>query len=380
MENLLDFYKIRIEDMLSLLESLVRHESPSTDKTLVDALSRHLHKVLEERGAQVTVHPREAVGDLLLAKWNAEAPGSPIMLMGHMDTVWPGGTLDHDVPVRRDENRFSGPGALDMKAGIVIALEAIRGLQDRGEMPERPIWMLLTSDEEIGSDNSRELILQLASSVALCLVMEPAAENEGLKTSRKGLAAYRITARGRAAHAGNAPEEGSNAIVELAHQAIALHALNQLRKGTSVSVTMIQGGTAENVIPAEASLYADARFFSADEARRVDETIRGLSPVLMGCTLEISGGITRHPMERTELMIKNFERAQKIAAEIGFSLGEAAVGGGSDGSLTAQAGVSTLDGLGAHGDGMHALHEHVLIRSLPRRAALVAGILRDWPI
>jgi glutamate carboxypeptidase len=335
---------------------------------------------VEALGAQVTVFPREAVGDIRLAKWNAASPGKPILLLTHMDTVWPLGTLTDAVPLRQEEGRLHGPGALDMKAGIAIAMEAIRGLQARQTFPQRPLWLLLTSDEETGSDHSRELIVEIAQQCALCLVMEPATENEGLKTWRKGIGSYTITAKGRAAHSGDAPEAGINAIIELAHQAIVLQGLNRLRQGTSVSITQIQGGIAGNVIPPQAACYVDMRFLVAAEGEQTDAAIRGLTPVLPGSDLHISGGIHRMPMERDAQMIETFQRAKSIAEKIGLPLAEGGTGGVSDGNLVAAAGIPTLDGMGGHGAGMHALHEHVLIRSLPRRAALLAALLQDWPL
>lgn len=378
MTDLLSFFTDRTPVMLELLENLVRHESPSHDKGYVDQLGSYLHHHLEKLGAVIEVHPRAAVGDIRLAKWNTNAAGTPILILVHLDTVWPVGTLANTMPLKHEEGKLYGAGVLDMKAGIAIALEAIRGLQDRGEFPERPIWMLLTTDEETGSEHSQDLILETARECGLCLVMEPAAENEGLKTSRKGIAKYWVTALGLASHAGNAPEAGINAIVELAHQMLALHNLNRLRQGTSVSVTQVEGGSAGNVIPARASCFVDVRFFYAEEAERVDAAIKGLQTALFGSRLEIRGGVVRYPMQRDETMIKTVEQAQQIAQRLGIPLGEAAVGGGSDGNLTAAAGIPTLDGLGGYGNGMHALHEHVLVRSLARRAALVAAILRDW--
>jgi len=377
-QEMVPFFQNRTDDMLAHLETLVRYETPTHDKTLVDELGTHLHQTLESLGATVEVIPRDTVGDIRLAKWNADTDGLPILILVHLDTVWQAGTLDSLVPFVRHDTKLHGPGVLDMKAGIVIALEAIRGLQERGEFPNRPIWMLLTTDEEKGSDHSQELIIETAKSCGLCLVMEPATENEGIKTSRKGIARYTVQANGKAAHAGVAPEEGVNAIIELAHQAIAINKLNNLRKGTSVSVTMIEGGTTGNVIPAEASLYVDVRFFYTEEAERVDQAITSLSPATFGSTLSIQGGIHRMPLERTEAVVNSYQQAKRLADSIGLPLAEGAVGGVSDGNVVAQAGIPVLDGMGGHGDGLHALHEHVLIRSLHRRAALMAMILRDW--
>ncbi len=376
-QDLLAYFTARTESMVSLLENLVRHESPSRDKALVDTLSLYLHDILIELGADVTLILREKVGNMRLAKWNAEKTGQPILLLAHLDTVWPAGTLETSMPLRRDESRLFGPGVLDMKAGIVIALEAIHGLRERNELPDSPLWLLLTTDEETGSTHSRKLIVELAQQCRLVLVLEPAADNGGLKTSRKGISEYTVKARGVASHAGLAPEEGVNAVVELAHQTLKIHSLNNLRKGTSVSVTQVSGGITNNIIPPEASCYVDVRFFYKEEAERVDEAIQSLSPVLPGSSLEITGGIDRLPMERTEQVVYWFQKARGLAENLGFSLDEAAVGGVSDGNLTAGAGIPTLDGLGAQGAGAHALHEHILIRSLPRKAALLAAILRE---
>jgi len=373
MDTLLDYFTQQTEGLATQVEKLVGYPSPSQDKKLVDALGAYLHTQLQDLGATVGVFPRQQVGDMLLAKW--EAPGTPILLLGHMDTVW---KAENSPPTHRDAGRLFGAGALDMKAGIAIALETIRGLRARGAFPARPVWLLLTSDEETGSEHSRELILETARQCGLVLVLEPAAENEGLKTSRKGIGRYWVAAHGTAAHAGNAPEEGVNAIIELAHQAITLHKLNQLRRGTSVSVTQIEGGTAGNVIPAQARLYVDVRFFDAEEAERVDSAIKNLQPALFGSQLAISGGIGRLPMERDAMIVRAYQQAKAIAAGLGLPLPEAAVGGVSDANLTAAAGIPTLDGLGGQGDGMHAQHEHVLIRSLPRRAALLAALLQNW--
>lgn len=380
MSELLEFFKSRTDSIIQQLETLVHYESPSEDKTLNDLLGEYCLHQFQKLGAQVQIFPRETVGDILLGKWNTEAQGKPLLILTHRDTVWAQGTVAHKIPFRRDEYKLYGAGVLDMKAGIAIAWEAIAGLQALNAFPNRPIWMLITSDEESGSTHSRELIVDLSRQAALCLVMEPSGENEGLKSARKGIARYWISAKGRASHAGAAPEEGINAILELAHQTIALQALNQLRQGTSVSVTQIQGGSANNVIPESASLYTDVRFFYREEAERVHAAITELEPALMGCELEIKGGIDRYPMERNEEMVRAVQQAQQIAADLGLSLGEATVGGVSDGNLTASAGVPTLDGLGGHGEGMHALHEHVLIRSLWRRAALVANLLKQWPL
>lgn len=377
MNELLDFFAARTEDMVALLEQLVRLESPTSSKAHLDRLSAQVGALCEALGADVVVHPRAETGDLRVAIWNRDAPGRPIMLLAHLDTVWPPGTLD-TMPIRREGGRFYGPGAADMKGGVVVALEAIRGLRDRGEMPPRPIWLFLNTDEETGSGHSRALIEELAQQAGLVLVMEPATEEEALKVWRKGIARYTLSITGRAAHAGNAPEAGINAIIEAAHQALALHALNDLPNGTSVSVTRIAGGIAGNVIPPEASLFADVRFLKASEAQRVDAVVRALGPTLPGAQVAVSGGIDRGPMEHNEQMARTVTQARAIAASIGLELHTGGSGGASDGNFTAALGVPTLDGLGGAGTGLHAAHEQVIIGSLPRRAALLARLLCDW--
>lgn len=377
MSELLDFFANRTERMVALLDELVRLESPTSSKPHVDRLSEHIADRCVALGAQVTLYPRAEVGDLRVAVWNGDAPGHPILLLAHLDTVWPVGTLE-TMPIRQEGGRFFGPGAVDMKAGVVVALETIRGLRERGEMPSRPIWLFLNSDEETGSTHSRDLIEDLAKQAGLVLVMEPATEEEALKTWRKGIARYTVTLTGRASHAGNAPEAGINAIIEAAHQALALHRLNDLPNGTSVSVTRISGGIAGNVIPPEATLFVDVRFLKASEAQRVDAAIRALGPVLPGAQVAVTGAIDRGPMEHNELMARTYAQARAIAGSIGLELHAGGSGGASDGNFTAALGVPTLDGLGAAGSGLHAADEQAMIRSLPRRAALLAALLCEW--
>ena len=377
MSEFLDFFYDRTAQMVETLGQLVLFESPTLSKEHVDKLGEHVAGMCSNLGAEVAVFPLEEVGDVRLAMWNADAPGKPIMFLTHLDTVWPVGTLE-TMPLREEDGLLYGPGVLDMKAGVVVALEAIRGLLDRDEMPNRPIWMFFNTDEEIGSLYSRELIHEKAAEVGLVLVMEPGTETEAVKTSRKGLARYTVRTEGRAAHSGFAPEEGINAVIEAAHQALALHELNDLPNGTSVSVTVVQGGFTINVIPPEAKLETDVRFFKAAEAERVDRAVKALTPVLPGAKVHIEGAIDRGPMEYTEQTKRLFGQLKAIGASIGLELHESASGGASDGNFTAAMGVPTMDGLGGGGTGLHAAHEQVIIRSLPRRAALLARLLVDW--
>jgi glutamate carboxypeptidase len=375
---LVQYYHERIGDLVALTTELASYETPSASKPHVDRLANCIEVKLHVLQAEVERLPREQVGDILLARWNARSAGKPIMFMLHMDTVWPVGTLQNR-PVHVEGDRLIGPGTWDMKGGIALALTAIKGLQDRGEFPDRPVWALFTSDEETGSLHSWGLIEKCAAQVGLCLVAEIAMPDGGLKTWRKGVAQYTVHVTGRASHAGNAPEKGINAVVELAHQTLRLTELNRPDEGTSVSVTVVNGGTASNVIPAEAMAQVDVRFMTRAEAERIDHALSHLQPVLDGARIEANLTARRRPpMERDATMIRSYEQARTIAAGLGFDLPEGGSGGGSDGNITARIGVPTLDGLGPMGEGAHAANEQVVISSMPRRAALLDRIIAAW--
>lgn len=378
MSDFVSYFQSQQQAMVDLITTLVNYESFTSSKPDVDRLGAFMEPQFRSLGASsVTRIPQENVGDFLLAKWNEDAPGKPIMFLIHIDTVWPIGTLT-ERPPKIEDGKLWGPGAIDMKGGITIVLTALRGLNELGEFPNRPVWVLMTSDEEVGSIYSEQTICDLAKQSGLVLVMEPATPTEALKTSRKGVATFTIRVEGRPSHAGNAPEKGINAIMELAYQAIALNAMNDLKNGTSVSVTMIKGGSATNVIPAEATASIDVRTLTAYAYTDISEKINSLQPVVPGAKLSVEQGHSRGPMERNNKMQRDFAQIQAIGKSIGQDVREDSSGGGSDGNFTAMLGVSTLDGLGPAGDGLHALHEHVIIESLPRRAALLAAVLRDW--
>ena len=378
MSELLRWFEDRRQAMVDELSELVRLETPTRDKVAVDRCGDLLQSRLEALGASVQRIPQQEVGDMRLASWHADAPGPPILFLTHCDTVWPLGTLAARPPRIDDEGRFFGPGAIDMKGGIVIMLTALRGLVERNELPRRPVRVLVTSDEELGSRYSEALIMETAADCGLVLVMEPATKEGALKTWRKGVASYDLLAEGRASHAGNAPEQGINAIVELAQQICALNEMNDLQHGTSVSVTVVEGGITTNVIPPRATAQVDVRALTVRAQADVDAAILGLQARVPGARLQVTRHHRRDPMERNEQMIAAFGQARAIGAELGLTVREDGSGGGSDGNFTAAAGITTLDGLGPQGDGLHAEHEHVIINSLPQRAALVAGILRDW--
>ncbi|MDX9831517.1 MAG: M20 family metallopeptidase [Anaerolineae bacterium] len=359
--------------MEALLTELVELESPSNDKLAVDRLARFIAARLEAIGAAVEILPQTEAGDHVRARWGQGEGGT--LLLCHMDTVWDVGTLARR-PVRMEEGRLYGPGALDMKGGICNALWAIGALQELDLLPSRRVTLLLTSDEETGSRTSRAVLQAEAQLHDRVLVLEPAQPpNAALKTWRKGTGAYRVTATGRAAHAGVDHAKGINAIEELAYQILVLQSLTDYEVGTTVNVGVVGGGSRSNVVPQEARARVDVRVMDEIQAARLDARIRGLRPHLEGATLEISGGIGRPPMVRTPAVAALYAQAAALAAEMGFAVAEAGSGGGSDGNFTAALGIPTLDGLGAAGDGAHAEHEHVVLSSLPERAALLAAML-----
>ncbi len=375
MSELLNYFTDRTESMLETLTEMVGRESFTRDKAQVDRLVDWLAKRFQAMNADsIHRYPQGECGDFLLAKWNADAPGKPFLFLVHVDTVHPIGSLE-TMPIKIEDGRYYGPGCLDMKGGAVIALEAIAGLRARGQLPARPILFLATTEEEIGSPVSEPLIKQLAADSELVLVMEPATKEGAIKTWRKGGGKYELIVEGRAAHAGIAPQEGINAIIEFARQALEINQLNDLKYGTSVSITLVEGGSAGNVIPARVEAHIDTRFMTIDAMNNLHEALGNLYPKMPGAKVICRRGGHRPPMERRPGL---FEKAAAIGGRHGITIYEGGTGGGSDGNFTAAMGLPTLDGLGAHGDGAHAPHEHVIISSLPRQAALIAALLLDW--
>jgi glutamate carboxypeptidase len=374
MNPLLDYCEARLGDTIAVIEALVRLESPSTDKAAVDRCGAVLAAMLRSAGAQVDVLSQPERGDHLRARVAGE--GRPVLLLGHFDTVWPIGTLER-MPLRREGDRLHGPGAFDMKAGIALALTAVEALRATGT-PRPPITMLWTTDEEIGSGASRETIEVEARGSAAVLVLEPALPGGGLKTARKGCGEFELTVHGVAAHAGLDPGKGASAIHELAAQIAAIERFQDLPRGISVNVGIVSGGSRPNVVAEDARAVIDVRAPTREAAAALESAFRALHPARPGTRLTVRGGFERPPMERTPLVAGLFARASQVASSLGRDLREGAAGGGSDGNFTAAAGVPTLDGLGAIGDGAHAAHEHVDVTALPWRAALVAGLLASF--
>jgi glutamate carboxypeptidase len=354
--------------MLAALERLVVAESPSLDKARCDACADQVAQVfLQRTGARALRHPRPERGDHLEIRIGVGA--EPILLLCHHDTVWSQGTLAR-LPFRVDGDRVTGPGSYDMKAGIVEAAFALEAATLR-----RPVVVLSTSDEEIGSASSRALIEETARAAVAVLVLEPAASGGAIKTARKGIADFTLEVDGRAAHAGVEPEKGISAIEEMAHQVLALSALANPDGGTTINVGVVEGGTRPNVVAARASAQIDVRFLRASEADRVVAAVRGLQPRLEGAQLRITGGVDRPPMERGPGTVRLAQLAQRLAGEIGFALSETSTGGGSDGNFTAALGTPTLDGLGPDGGGAHADSEHLLIESWLQRTELLRRLI-----
>jgi glutamate carboxypeptidase len=370
------YFQGQRDEMLKMLQELVALESPSHEKAAVDRMGSRVIELIRVAGGTVTLHARDQVGDLILGRWRGRHPGRPLLLC-HMDTVWPLGTV-RERPPHIENGLFYGAGAYDMKGGLVIALTALRGLGEMGLRPVAPVMLLCTGDEETGSHYSRELIEELAREGCLIICLEPGLPGGVVKTARKGVGEVTVTAKGKAAHAGADHPSGVNAVEEMAHQVLALQALTHYERGTTVSVGLIRGGTASNVVPAECQVVVDFRVATESEGRRLAEAFAGLRAQLPGACLQVEGGLNRPPMVRDALMVRTFEQARRIAGRHGIVLQEGTTGGASDGNFTAALGVPTLDGLGADGDGGHSLSEHVLIASLPARATLLAALLTQW--
>lgn len=378
--DLQKFCRAERDWLIDTTEALVRLESPTTDKAAVDRCGRELASRLEAVGGRVTRLPRPDRGDHLLAEFASTSLGaggcgsSQILLLGHFDTVWPVGQLEQ-MPLTRSNGRLHGPGIFDMKAGIAIAMLATRALLETGNPPAHRITMLWTTDEEVGSATSRAAIEDEARRSHAVLVLEPSLPGGAVKTSRKGCGGYEVVVQGVAAHAGIEPQKGASAVEELARQILNINGLQDLDRGILVNVVQISGGRRSNVIPDEARATIDVRVPTEADAMRLDTAIRSLRPADRRTSMTVHGGVDRPPLERTERVVRLYEQARQIARELGGELAEGGTGGGSDGNFTAALGVPTLDGLGAIGDGAHALHEHVEVDALPDRAALVAGLI-----
>jgi glutamate carboxypeptidase len=374
-DELLKYCEDELPAMMRCLKRAVEIESPSNSKPHVDRMAKFFAEEFQRCGAKVRVLPHKTAGSAVLAEfWGKQGRerSGPILLLGHLDTVWELGTIKR-MPFKVAKGCAYGPGVMDMKAGIVIGLWAVRALHACGAAPKRPVQFLLTPDEEVSSVAFRKEILDRGREARAVLVLEPAA-GVALKTSRKGVGEFRLTVHGRSAHAGINPRAGVNAVTELARQLLKIDKFARRQTGITMNVGVVEGGTRTNVIPDRASALIDVRIPRMRDRNVVEWKMNSLRPFHPEARLVLEGGINRPPLER-KMAVDLFRTAGRLAAQMGMDLKEAATGGGSDGNFTAALGIPTLDGLGAVGEGAHAPDEHIVINELPRRAALVAALL-----
>jgi glutamate carboxypeptidase len=374
--DFLQFLASRQKLIRDRTRALVEIESPSDNKAAVDHAGNLVATWAKTLDGKVRRHPQKEFGDVLeirfgVARHRKSASPDRLLILGHLDTVWPMGTLA-TMPWREAEGRFWGPGVLDMKAGVVMALEAIAALKESGS--ERPFTLLLNPDEEVGSPVSRRITESLAKECTAVLVLEPA-QGLAYKTARKGVGEFRLTVQGVASHAGVDFEAGHSAIREMARLVERISNFTDLPRGITVTVGVIAGGTRSNVVPSLCTAIVDLRIARLADAARMERRFRSLKTTDQGCTLTITGGVNRPPMERKAGTSHLFRQARRLAAQLGLQLNEASTGGGSDGNFAAALGVPTLDGMGAVGAGAHAPHEHVVVKHLTERSALLAGML-----
>jgi glutamate carboxypeptidase len=372
---MLTYFEEKQGELLDFIRWLVEQESMSREAEATRRIAEQFGERLARIGPQVELLNDPRYGATLRARFEGSSDNEArLLVVGHLDTVWPIGTLARR-PFRVEGDRAYGPGIFDMKAGVAIAAFAMRALKEGGRAAKRPVTFLMTCDEETGSHFSREIIEEEAIDARAALVLEPPIPGGTVKTARKGVGEFELIVRGRPAHAGNDPRAGISAITEIARQILAINEMCDYERGTTLNVGVVHGGVLSNVVAAEARAAVDMRFRTVDEGKRIEQAMAKLSPTLDGAQIEVSGGINRPPLVRTSEIGALFEHARRLAAEIGFALSEGSVGGGSDGNFIAAKGVPVLDGLGVDGAGAHAEHEHIIISDIPRRAALLARLI-----
>jgi glutamate carboxypeptidase len=374
--DLILYFKSRQGEMVHLLKELVSRESPTQDKKAVDLCSHFLVEEFKKIGCRVTRFPQKEVGDFYLINYYGRLKNKkkkPLLILTHIDTVWPVGKLSQ-MPFYISGDKIYGPGALDMKAGLVMVFAAIKAMFDLDLSPQRPVSIFINSAEETGCPEAHEVILKLARQAEYVLCLEPALPGGGLKTQRKGRLVIRLEARGKAAHAGT-PEKGINAISELISQ---LEKLKKIQKeGITANVGLIGGGEKPNIVPDKAWAVIDLRFWTSAQKNKILEFFRELKPSLKGAKLKYFQESLTPPLEKTPASDKFFTQVKAMAEGLGIKLTEGKTGGGSDASIAASTGVPTLDGLGPDGDGLHAENEHLLLPSLIERTALLTELMRQ---
>jgi glutamate carboxypeptidase len=372
--ELLSYFSDRREKIIASIRDLVEIESPSYDiagnRAVIDWLEKEARNISPDLQIEKTFSQDYGEHFILRAFPSGE---KPVLLLGHIDTVHPRGSKEKN-PTRIEDGKFYGCGIFDMKSGCVLMLEMLRAFYDLNLKPARPVTILLSCDEEVGSFSGRALVEREAKNAEFCLVFEPSA-NGRVKTGRKGTGMFELKAHGVPAHAGLEPERGASAILEIAKQIEKIHGLGNSLEGTTLNVCTIAGGTTTNVIPEHAACSIDVRFTKTSEAKRIENELNDLRPFDARVRLELIGAINRLPLERSENVVKLYEKARLIAMSFDYELGETEVGGASDGNFVAALGVPVLDGLGARGDGAHTLEEYILVEDIPKRATLLASIL-----
>jgi glutamate carboxypeptidase len=363
------------ETLLDELAGWVKLETPTTDAAGVNRLMDVAEGELARAGASLTRIPgRDGFGDNLVARINQDAAGKPVLVAGHLDTVWSTGTLAR-MPFKVNGEKAHGPGIHDMKAGSFIAFHAVRSILQQKIRTPRPITLLLTPDEEVGSPTSRDVIEREAAGAAYVLIPEPAGPGGAAVTARKGVGRFVMKVRGVGAHSGGAFEHGASAVVELAHQIQRIHAMVDLDAGITLNVAPVWGGTRPNVIAPEAGCEIDLRVPTTADGERMAARLLALEAVTLNCKVTVTGEMNRPPFAEDAGITALYEKARAVAGGLGLDMPRQHRGGGSDGNFTAAMGIPTLDGLGCLGSGAHARHEHILWRHLAPRAALMAGLL-----
>jgi glutamate carboxypeptidase len=375
-DSLLSYARARQSEMVALIRQFVECESPSDDPSAVNRFVELVSDTVTPF-AKVRTFPGGKFGKHLVCE--VELPGrkksGQVMALGHADTVWPAGTL-RTMPFRQADGRLWGPGVLDMKSGIAFFIFAVRALRELEIPVGSKVLLQLNSDEEVGSQSSRALTEKNAARSQAVLVLEPGTGMEGkLKTARKGVGDFTVRVRGKASHAGVDFQAGASAVVELARQIERIAGFTELERGITINLGVIAGGTRSNVVAAEASAEVDIRVRRLKDVPGLEKKFRALKPYDPRCTIEVSGGLNRPPMERSAGIARLFRMARKLAREMGIELEESQSGGGSDGNFTAALGVPTLDGLGGVGEGAHAANESILIDRMADRTALIAKLL-----
>ncbi len=375
MSTLLSYFRDLEPQMVQWLMDLINTDSPSDNKPALDRLARRMGERFGSYGATVELVPNPEAGDHLLARFSGpDAQGKPLLLLGHLDTVWGMGEAGRR-PARLEDGKIFGPASFDMRGGTTLMLALAHYLASgRGKL-KRPLTILLDSDEEVGTRTARALIEKEARDCRAVLVLEPCLPGGAVKTARKGVGTFVISAGGVAAHSGVDYQKGVSAIQELAYQVLELYKLNDLDMGTTLNPGVIRGGSRSNVIADRAELEVDVRVATQAEGERITACIHGLRPRVEGSRLAVQGNMNRPPLERNAKVIGLYQQARRLAAELGIDLQEGSTGGGSDGCFTAALGIPTLDGMGPDGAGPHALHEHVLVESLAPRAALLTHLV-----